>query len=54
MRHRFEFNDHFSSDQQINPLPFDNMPLVIDFHFDLSLKGNSSELQFHTQRLFVY
>jgi len=48
MRYRLEFNDYFSGNQQINPLPFDNMPLVINVYFDLSLKGDLSESKFHT------
>lgn len=48
MRYRLVFNDYFTGDQQIDPLPFYNMSLVINIHFDLSLKRNSSELQFHT------
>ena len=47
MRHCLEFDDHFAGNQQINPLPFDNMPFVFDAHFDLSLKRSLSELQFY-------
>ena len=41
--HSLEFNNHFFGDQQVNPLPFDDMSLVINVYFDLTLKRNSSE-----------
>jgi hypothetical protein len=47
MRYRLEFNDHFAGNKQIDPLPLDNMPFVIDAYFDLPLKRNLSESQFH-------
>ena len=53
MRYRLEFNYDFAGNQQINPLPLYNMPFVIDAYFNLSLKIDLSESQFHTQRLFV-
>ena len=47
MRYRLEFNYDFAGDQQIDPLPLDNMPFVIDAYFDLPLKRNLSESQFY-------
>ena len=47
MRYRLKFHNHLAGNQQINALPFDNMPFVIDAHFDLSLKRYLPELQFY-------